>query len=248
MPRSADGGMDVRQPEGVPADRLTSAHRSLLEMDALPAFLDGHNTERSVPKRRSLGRRERRERAGTAEIRRLVDDLTCAVNPSGHHEDLRRAVEERLDRVHHEDLLDLLAQRMPYAAQNIVLSRLPGAVRSDDAAHDLLRRLLASGFEVAPAPEEESLRQLHAQRVAHMVGWFFHWLVEPRADAHADAIAHYLRTVASDAEDGAQRILQELLVYARHDRIPELPGAAWLAVVRALYERCGEPRATPHGY
>ncbi|CAL9393024.1 hypothetical protein [Streptomyces sp. enrichment culture] len=236
------------RPAGVPVDRLTSAHRSALEVDALPSFLDGRDTERATPKRRTLGRRERRERAEEPELRRLVDDLTCAVNPSGHTEDLRHAVEARLDRVHHEDLLHLLGRRMPYAAQNIVLVRLPAAVRSDDAANDLLRRLLDSEFQVAPAPEEESMRHLHAQRVARMVGWFFHWLVEPRADTHVHAIAHYLHTVASDPAEGAQQILQELLVYAHHDRIPELPGAAWLAVVRALYERCGAPGAVPHAY
>ncbi|MDQ1035672.1 hypothetical protein QFZ75_002088 [Streptomyces sp. V3I8] len=236
----------MQQPTGAPADRLTAARLPALESDALPSFLDQHSTGRSTaPKRRSLSRKERRERTSAAEIQTLVENLTRVANPMSYTSDLRRAVEVRLDRTHHEDLLILLKNRMPYEAQNIVLERLPGAARSDDAAGDLLCRLLDIGFEIAPAPEEESLADLHGHRVARMVCWFFQWLVEPRAEAHAAAIAHYLRTLASDEKDTARLILEELLIHARHDRIPELPKAAWLAVVRALYERSSTPHTMP---
>ncbi|WP_258572856.1 hypothetical protein [Streptomyces sp. KM273126] len=173
-----------------------------------------------------------------------VEDLTRTANPTGHVGELRRAVEERLDRAHHDDLLRVLEQRMPYAAQNIVLERLPQSVRSDDAAHDLLRRLLAVDFQVTPAPEEKLLGPLHARRTAGMTCWFFRWLVQPRAAAHAEEVARFLGGLASDQGETARLVLEELLVDASHDRIPELPAVAWLAVVRGLYERRGAPPST----
>lgn len=230
VPPLADGSMD----------RLTRASRAELEAHALPAFLSMASVAPSaVPKWKWRSSKEPRERAREAEIRSLVEDLTRVSSPTAHTQDLRRSVEERLERAHHQDLLLVLEERMTYGAQNMVLERLPQAVRVDDAAHDLLRHLLAVDFVVTPAPGDEALHELHMRRVARMVCWFFQWLVPPRAEAHAEALARFLGGLAFDEGRMARLVVEELLIDVAHDRIPELPGRVWLAVVRGLYERCG---------
>lgn len=97
---------------------------------------------------------------------------------------------------------------------------------------------------MTPAPEEKLLAPLHARCTARVVCWLFRWLVQPRAEAHAEAVARFLGGLASDQGETARLVLEELLVDVSHDRIPELPAVAWPAGVRGLYERHGASLST----
>ncbi|MFJ8794369.1 hypothetical protein [Streptomyces sp. NPDC102462] len=87
-----------------------------------------------------------------SQTRALAEDLTCAMSRAGRAPDLRYKAEERLAQTHHEDLLSLLREPLPYAAQNIVLEHLPPAVQAEESARDLLTSLLAIDFRSHSPP------------------------------------------------------------------------------------------------
>ncbi|MFC8405733.1 hypothetical protein ACFUG9_19340 [Streptomyces griseoincarnatus] len=219
-------------------DRLTPERQRALRDEALPVLFDQPVAGRSTVKFRV--HRGRRARLGMPQVRALADDLTCATNRAGHAADLRHKTEERLSQTHHEDLLSLLRQPLTYAAQNIVLEHLPHAVQTEETARDLLAGLLAVDFRVTPRLDHSDpyAADLHTRRIARMVRWFFTWLVDPRTTKYeVPRLTKYLRSIASSDAPEDHHILQELLIDAEENRIPDLPRETWLAVTRALYEK-----------
>ncbi|MFI1958303.1 hypothetical protein ACH46L_15800 [Streptomyces althioticus] len=224
---------------GAITDRLTPEHQRALRDEALPVFFDQPVAGRSAVSK-FLGHRGRRARLEMSQIRALAEDLTCATNRAGRAAELRHKAEERLSQTHHEDLLSLLREPLPYAAQNIVLEHLPHAVQAEEAARDLLTGLLAADFRITPPPDHSDpyAADLHTQRIARMVRWFFTWLVDPRTTKYqVPRLTKYLRSIASSDAPEDHRILQDLLIDTEENRIPDLPRETWLAVTRALYEK-----------
>lgn len=224
---------------GAITDRLTPDRQRALRAEALPRFFDQPIAGRPTVSKfwRHTGRRTRTE---LSQIKSLADDLTRATNPAERAADLRHKVEERLAQIHHEDLLSLLREPLSYAAQNIVLEHLPPAVQAEESARDLLTSLLADDFRITTPPDllDPYSTDLHAQRTARMIRWFFSWLVEPRTTkTQSPRLAKYLSSIASSDAPADHRILQELLIDTAEDRIPALPKEAWLAITRALYEK-----------
>ncbi|MFF8480765.1 hypothetical protein [Streptomyces antibioticus] len=220
-------------------DRLTPDRQRALEAEALPTFLD-----QPVAGRPALtkfwGHRGRRPRMETSQIRALAEDLTRATNPAERASDLRHKAEERLAQTHHDDLLSLLREPLPYAAQNVVLEHLPPAVQTEESARDLLASLLTINFRITPPPSPPNpyLTELHTRRTARMIRWFFGWLVEPRTTKpQGPRLTKYLSSIACSDDPADHWILQELLIDTEEDRIPALPKETWLAITRALYEK-----------
>ncbi|MER5948996.1 hypothetical protein ABT127_23395 [Streptomyces sp. NPDC001904] len=224
---------------GAITDRLTPDRRRTLNDDALPDLFDQPVAGRS-PRSKLWAHRGRRARMEWSQILMLADDLTHATNRAEPAADLLHKTEERLAQAHHKDLLSVLRQPLHYAAQNIVLEYLPPAVQADESARDLLATLLTADFRItaSPDPLDLYLTDLHAQRTARMIRWFFGWLVEPRTTKHhGPGLTKYLSSIASSDDPADHQILQELLIDAKEDRIPPLPKETWLAVTRALYEK-----------
>jgi hypothetical protein len=224
---------------GAITDRLTQDRLRALREEALPEFFDQPVAGKSAVSK-LWGHRGRRARTEPSLIRVLAEDLTRATNPTGYAADLRHKAEQGLAQTHHEDLLSLLREPLPYAAQNIVLEHLPPAVQTEESARDLLTGLLAIGFRITTPPDLQDpyLTDLHAQRTARMIRWFFSWLVEPRTTKTQSALlTKYLSSIASSDAPADHRILQELLIDAEEDRVPTLPKETWLAITRALYEK-----------
>jgi hypothetical protein len=224
---------------GAITDRLTPDHQRALEEEALPELFDQPVAGRSTVSK-LWGHRGRRARMETFQIRALAKDLIHATNPAERAADLRHKTEERLAQTHHEDLLSLLREPLPYAAQNIVLEHLPPAVQAEESARDLLASLLTIDFRITapPDPPDPYLTDLHTQRTARVIRWFFSWLVEPRTTKpQSPQLTRYLSSIASSDDPADHRILQELLIYAQEDRIPTLPKETWLAITRVLYEK-----------
>ncbi|GHF48125.1 hypothetical protein [Streptomyces griseosporeus] len=220
-------------------DWLTPDHQRALRAEALPELFDQPVMGRSAVSKFRV-HKGRRTRMDMSQIRALAEDLTCATNRAGHAADLRHKAEERLAHTHHEDLLTLLREPLPYAAQNIVLGYLPPAVPTEESARDLLTRLLAIDFRITdpPDPSDPYATDLHTQRTARMIRWFFSWLVEPRTTkTESLRLTRYLSSIASSDAPADHRILQELLIDTEEDRIPSLPKETWLAITRALYEK-----------
>jgi hypothetical protein len=224
---------------GAITGRLTPDHQRALRAEALPKFFDQPVAARSTVSK-LLGHRGRRARMEMSQIRALAEDLTCATSRAGRAADLRYKAEERLAQTHHEDLLSLLREPLPYAAQNIVLEHLPPAVQAEESARDLLAGLLAIDFRITAPPDlpDPYVTDLHTQRTARMIRWFFSWLVEPRTTkTQSPQLTKYLSSIASSDAPADHRILQELLIDTEEDRIPALPKETWLAITRALYEK-----------
>ncbi|MFC8936833.1 hypothetical protein ACFT1B_01635 [Streptomyces griseoincarnatus] len=224
---------------GAITDRLTPERQRALRDEALPVLFDQPVAGRSTVSK-FLGHRGRRARLEMSQVRALADDLTCATNRAGHAADLRHKTEERLSQTHHEDLLSLLRQPLTYAAQSIVLEHLPHAVQTEETARDLLAGLLAVDFRVTPRGDHSDpyAADLHTRRIARMVRWFFTWLVDPRTTKYqVPRLTKYLRSIASSDAPEDHHILQELLIDAEENRIPDLPRETWLAVTRELYEK-----------
>ncbi|MER6784007.1 hypothetical protein ABT330_04990 [Streptomyces sp. NPDC000658] len=236
---SADMSSSATVPTmGGVTDRLTLDRQHALEAEALPEFFDQPVAGRSAVSK-FWAHRGRRTHMETSQIRALADDLTRATNPAERAADLRHKAEERLAQTHHEDLLSLLREPLSYAAQNIVLEHLPPAVQTEESARDLLERLLTVDFRITapPATPDPYLTDLHNRRAARLVRWFFSWLVEPRTTKpQSPRLTKYLSSIASSGDQADHRILQELLIDAKEDRIPTLPKETWLAITRALYE------------
>ncbi|MEU3281399.1 hypothetical protein [Streptomyces antibioticus] len=220
-------------------DRLTPDRQRALEGEALPTFLDQPVVGRPALTK-FWGHRGRRPRMETSQIRALAEDLTRATNPAERASDLRHKAEERLAQTHHDDLLSLLREPLPYAAQNVVLEHLPPAVQTEEQARDLLASLLRDSFQIPPPPStpDPYLTELHTRRTARVVRWFFGWLVEPRTTKpQTPRLTKYLSSIACSDDPADHVILQELLIDTEEDRIPALPKETWLAVTRALYEK-----------
>ncbi|MFD8236449.1 hypothetical protein ACFV20_31825 [Streptomyces sp. NPDC059696] len=220
-------------------DRLTPDRQRALLADALPELFDKPVMGRSTVSK-FLVHKSRRARMDMSQIRALAEDLTCATNRAGHAADLRHKAEERLAQTHYEDLLSLLREPLSYAAQNIVLKFLPPAVPTEESARDLLTSLLAIDFHITapPDPSDPYVTDLHMQRTARMIRWFFSWLVEPRTTkTESLPLTRYLSSIAASDAPAHHRILQELLIDTEEDRIPSLPKETWLAITRALYEK-----------
>lgn len=236
---SADMRSAAAPATGTITGRMTPDHQRALEEEALPGFFDQPVAGRSAVSK-LLGHRVRRARTETSRIQVLAEDLISATKPAGHAAELRHKAEQILAQTHHDDLLFLLRQSLPYAAQNIVLEHLPSAVQTEESARDLLTSLLAVGFRITTPPDlrDPYLADLHTRRTARMIRWFFGWLVEPRTTkTESPQLTKYLSSIASSDAPADHRILQELLIDAEKDRIPTLPKETWLAITRALYEK-----------
>ncbi|MEV0244042.1 hypothetical protein AB0I06_29590 [Streptomyces sp. NPDC050674] len=220
-------------------ERLTPDGQRALWEAALPQLFDQPVAGRSTVSK-LWQHKSRRARMETSRIRALAEDLTCATNRSGHTADLRHKAEERLAQAHHEDLLSLLREPLSYDAQNIVLEHLPPAVQAEESARDLLAGLLAVDFRITPPPDlpDPYGTDLHTQRTARMIRWFFSWLVEPRTTkTEGPRLTKYLSSIAASDAPADRHILEELLIDREEDQIPALPRETWLAITRALYEK-----------